>query len=232
AYSDDGGQTWTKDPHARWDNIFGLSTFQVSAMVPHEGHVYLFGTPSTRLGAVGLARVAQDQILNTTAYQYWRDGQWTPVGGAAGATPIVDAPVGELSVRYAADRGVWQMSYLDTARAAIVVRESATPQGAWSEPVPTVTVFDHAELYGGVMHPWSRGDELYFNITTRSDHNVYLMRAELSRARGHRFARCSGPGGGPLRRAGRRRSRGRRACGPAKSRRASPWRSGGRGRAP
>src|SRR5690606_10829670 len=179
AYSDDGGQTWTKDPHARWHHIFGLSTVQVSAMVPHEGHEYLFGTPSTRLGAVGLARVAQDQILNTTAYQYWRDGQWTPVGGAAGATPIVSAPVGELSVRYAADRGVWQMSYLDTARAAIVVRESATPQGAWSEPAPTVTVFDHIELYGGFIHPWSRGDELYFTISTWNDYNVYLMRAEL-----------------------------------------------------
>nr|WP_085999091.1 DUF4185 domain-containing protein [Nocardia higoensis] len=179
AWSDDGGQTWTKDRYARWDNIFGLSSFQVSAMVPHDGYVYMFGTPSTRLGSVGLARVAADQILNTTAYQYWRDGQWTPVGGPAGATPIVDAPVGELSVRYAADRGVWQMSYLDTARAAIVVRESATPQGAWSEPAPTVTVFDHAELYGGFIHPWSRGDELYFTISTWSDYNVYLMRAEL-----------------------------------------------------
>jgi len=179
AYSDDGGQTWTKDRYARWDNIFGLSSFQVSAMVPHGEHIYMFGTPSTRLGSVGLARVAADQILNTTAYQYWRDGQWTPVGGAAGATPVVDAPVGELSVRYAADRGVWQMSYLDTTRAAIVVRESATPQGAWSEPTPTVTVFDHPELYGGFIHPWSGGNDLYFNISTWSDYNVYLVRAEL-----------------------------------------------------
>lgn len=179
AYSDDGGRTWTKDPHARWDNIFGLSNFQVSAMVPHGDHVYLFGTPNTRLGAVGLARVPQDQVLNTTAYQYWRDGAWTPVGGAAAATPVVDAPAGELSVRYDPERERWQMSYLDTAKAAIVVREATTPQGVWSPSTPTVTVLDHPELYGGFLHPWSGGGDLYFNITTWSDYNVYLMHAEL-----------------------------------------------------
>ncbi|MBF6264737.1 DUF4185 domain-containing protein [Nocardia farcinica] len=180
AYSDDRGQTWTKDPHARWDNIFGLANFQVSAMVPHGDHVYVFGTPNTRLGAVGLARVPADQLLNKTAYQYWRDGQWTPVGGAASATPVVDAPAGELSVRFDASRGVWQMSYLDTARAAIVVREATTPQGAWSAPTPTVLVLDYPELYGGFIHPWSSGRDLYFNITTWSDYNVYLMHAELA----------------------------------------------------
>ncbi len=179
AYSDDHGQTWTKDPHARWDNIFGLANFQVSAMVPHGDHVYMFGTPNTRLGAVGLARVPKDQILNTTAYQYWRDGSWTPVGGAGSATPVVNGPAGELSVRYDAERGVWQMSYLDTAKAAIVVREADSPQGVWSEGTPTVTVRDYPELYGGFIHPWSSGQDLYFNITTWSDYNVYLMHAKL-----------------------------------------------------
>lgn len=179
AYSDDHGQTWTKDPHARWDNIFGLSNFQVSAMVPHDGYVYMFGTPNTRLGSVGLARVPVDQVLNTTAYQYWRDGHWTPVSGAASATSIVDGPAGELSVRYDPGRGVWQMSYLDTAKTAIVVREANSPQGGWSESTPTVSVSAYPELYGGFIHPWSTGSDLYFTISTWSDYNVYLMRAEL-----------------------------------------------------
>ncbi|WP_040784572.1 DUF4185 domain-containing protein [Nocardia pneumoniae] len=179
AYSDDHGQTWTKDPHARWDNIFGLANFQVSAMVPHGGYVYMFGTPNTRLGAVGLARVPQDQILNTTAYQYWRDGTWTPVGGFASATPIVNGPAGELSVRYDAARNVWQMSYLDTAKAAIVVRESDSPQGAWSESTPTVSVLNYPELYGGFIHPWSSGPDFYFTLSTWSDYNVYLMHSVL-----------------------------------------------------
>ncbi|WP_167478451.1 DUF4185 domain-containing protein [Nocardia arthritidis] len=179
AYSDDHGQTWTKDPYARWDNIFGLANFQVSAMVPHGDYVYMFGTPNTRLGQVGLARVPKDQLLNTTAYQYWRDGDWTPVGGSASATPIVDGTVGELSVRFDASRNVWQMSYLDTQRTAIVVREADSPQGEWSDPTPTVHVSDYPELYGGFIHPWSSGSDLYFNISTWSDYNVYLMHATI-----------------------------------------------------
>ncbi|MEV6319772.1 DUF4185 domain-containing protein [Nocardia sp. NPDC051787] len=179
AYSDDHGQTWTKDPHARWDNIFGLANFQVSAMVPHGGYVYMFGTPNTRLGAVGLARVPEGQILNTTAYQYWRDGTWTPVGGFASATPIVNGPAGELSVRYDAARNVWQMSYLDTAKAAIVVREADSPQGVWSESTPTVSVLNYPELYGGFIHPWSSGSDFYFTLSTWSDYNVYLMHSVL-----------------------------------------------------
>ncbi|WP_280265152.1 DUF4185 domain-containing protein [Nocardia wallacei] len=179
AYSDDHGQTWTKDPHARWDNIFGLANFQVSAMVPQGDYVYMFGTPNTRLGSVGLARVPKDQVLNTTAYQYWRDGHWTPVGGAGTATPVVDGPAGELSVRYDPARAVWQMSYLDTAKAAIVVREANSPQGIWSESAPTVSVSQYAELYGGFIHPWSSGSDLYFTISTWNDYNVYLMHADL-----------------------------------------------------
>ncbi len=179
AYSDDHGQTWTKDPYARWDNIFGLANFQVSAMVPQGDYVYMFGTPNTRLGSVGLARVPKDQLLNTTAYQYWRDGDWTPVGGFGAASTIVDAPVGELSVRFDTSRNVWQMSYLDTAKAALVVRESDAPQGGWSEGAPTVTVREYPELYGGFIHPWSSGSDLYFNISTWSDYNVYLVHATI-----------------------------------------------------
>ncbi|RDI63277.1 uncharacterized protein DUF4185 [Nocardia pseudobrasiliensis] len=179
AYSDDHGQTWTKDPYARWDNIFGVSNFQVGAMVPQGDYVYMFGTPNTRLGSVGLARVPKDAVLNPTAYQYWRDGSWTPVGGAGSAGPVVDGPAGELSVRYDAARGVWQMSYLDTAKAAIVVREADSPQGAWSESTQLVSATQYPEVYGGFIHPWSTGSDLYFTISTWSDYNVYLMHARL-----------------------------------------------------
>ncbi|MET4610341.1 hypothetical protein ABIC28_001319 [Rhodococcus sp. PvR044] len=180
AYSDDHGQTWAKDPYARWDNIFGLSNFQVSAMVPQGEYVYMFGTPNTRLGDLGLARVPVGEVLNTSAYQYWQNGVWTPVGGQAAATPVVRGPVAEVSVRYDEVRRVWQMVYLDTARTAIVLRESDSPQGEWSEPAPLVSVTEYPELYGGFIHPWSTGDDLYFTISTWSDYNVFLMRAELN----------------------------------------------------
>ncbi|WP_433608254.1 DUF4185 domain-containing protein [Prescottella agglutinans] len=180
AYSDDGGSTWVKDPYAKWDNIFGVTTFQVAAMVPAGDYVYMFGTPNTRLAAVGLARVPKDQVLNKSAYQYWSNGSWTPVGGYTAATPIVHGPVAELSVRFDESTGRWQMSYLDTAKTAIVLRESDSPQGEWSDGAPMVSVLDYPELYGGFIHPWSRGNDLYFTISTWSDYNVFLMRARIN----------------------------------------------------
>ncbi len=51
AWSDDHGQTWTKDQHARWDNLFGIGRFQVATMVPQGDHVYMFGTPPTGASA-------------------------------------------------------------------------------------------------------------------------------------------------------------------------------------
>lgn len=179
AYSDDGGSTWTKDPHAKWENIFGLAKFQVTSMVPAGDYVYMFGTPNTRLGAVGLARVPKKDVLNKSAYQYWQNGTWTPVGGFSEATPVVNGPAGELSVRYNESTGKWQMAYLDTAKVSIVLRESDSPQGIWSDGAPMVQVKDYPELYGGFIHPWSTDDDLYFNISTWSDYNVFMMHAEV-----------------------------------------------------
>ncbi|BAW10479.1 DUF4185 domain-containing protein [Nocardia seriolae] len=181
AYSDDHGEHWIKDPYAKWENIFGVSNCQVAAMVPQGDWVYMFGIPNTRLGGVGLARVPRDQVLNPTAYQYWQTDAWVPaINGLVTATPVVDAPAAELSVRYDASRKLWQMSYLDTAKAALVVRESDSPQGAWSDSAVTVSALQFPELYGGFIHPCSTGDDMYFTMSTWSDYNVYLMHATVN----------------------------------------------------
>ncbi|NKS65001.1 DUF4185 domain-containing protein, partial [Rhodococcus hoagii] len=47
---------------------------------PQGDHVYMFGTPQRAArGAVGLARVPIDKLLNPSAYQYWVSGSWVPV---------------------------------------------------------------------------------------------------------------------------------------------------------
>ncbi|NLU84636.1 DUF4185 domain-containing protein [Rhodococcus sp. HNM0569] len=181
AYSDDGGSTWTKDPYARWDNIFGVSKFQVTSMVPHGDYVYMFGTPNTRLGGVGVARVPKDHVLDKSAYQYYQNGNWTSVADYTEASTVVPAPAAELSVRFDDSTGRWQMAYLDTSKAAIAVRESNSPQGEWTDSVPMVSAAEYPELYGGFIHPWSSGGELYFTLSTWSDYNVFLMRAQLDR---------------------------------------------------
>lgn len=179
AYSDDGGSVWTKDPWAKWDNIFGMSQFQVSSMVPAGGYVYMFGTPNGRLGTVALARVPQDQLLNKTAYQYWKSGTWTPVTNGFDGTPLFSGPVGELSMRYDADSKMWQASYLDVATNSIVLREAKSPQGAWSGPATLVSGQQYPSLYGGFLHPWSTGKDLYFTISQWNEYNVYLMHVKL-----------------------------------------------------
>ncbi|WP_216918159.1 DUF4185 domain-containing protein [Nocardia noduli] len=182
AYSDDGGSTWTKDQHARWDNIFGFGRFQVAAMVPHGEHVYMFGTPNGRLGVTGLARVDKDEVLNKSAYQYWVDGSWAPAAENQ-ATPLFRGIASELSVRYDATADRWQMMYLDPLKASIVLRQAATPQGVWSDSVPVASTLDYPKAYGGFIHPWSTDTDLYFTVSAWDSYNVYLMRAKLDSPR-------------------------------------------------
>ncbi|MXP22579.1 DUF4185 domain-containing protein [Gordonia sp. HNM0687] len=179
AYSDDGGSTWIKDPYARWDNLFGTSRFQVSSMVPHDGYVYMFGTPNSRIGTVGLARVPAEHVLNKTAYQYWRDGRWVAARDGDVASPLFFGPAGEVSARYDAASQRWQLSYLDALRGSIVLRTARSPQGLWSEPADLVHSSRYAQLYGGFLHPWSSGRDLYFTMSTWTEYNVSLMRATL-----------------------------------------------------
>ncbi|NMO03765.1 DUF4185 domain-containing protein [Gordonia sp. TBRC 11910] len=179
AYSDDAGSTWTRDPYARWDNIFGVSQFQVSSMVPQGDYVYMFGTPNSRLGSIGLARVPANQVLNKTAYQYWHDGRWIPARDGNVASVLFAGPTGELSVHYDDKAKRWELSYLDSLRGAIVLRTSTSPQGVWSDAAPMVDSGRYPQLYGGFIHPWSTGSDLYFTMSTWTDYNVSLMRARV-----------------------------------------------------
>ncbi|MCX4097590.1 DUF4185 domain-containing protein [Nocardia sp. alder85J] len=188
AYSDDGGQTWDQDAYARWDNIFGQGQFQVTAMVPHDGYVYMFGTPNGRFGSLAVARVAQDDVLNKSAYQYWVDGFWRPTwqpaapGGQGielSASPVLSGVAGEVSVRFDAAAGQWEMTCLDVSRNVIVLRRSATPQGLWSDPATLLNTADYPAGYGGFIHPWSTEHELYFTVSEWGHYNVYLLHAGI-----------------------------------------------------
>lgn len=183
AYSDDNGRTWVKDQYAKWDNMFGLDRFQVATMVPHGDYVYMFGTPNGRVGLIGLARVPTAEVLNKSAYQYWVNGTWAPAR-ENDATPLVPGIAGELSVRYDDSSGQWQMCYLDPLRSAIVLRTATAPQGTWTDDVPLVSTADYPTAYGGFIHPWSTGKDLYFTMSAWNSYNVYLMHATLNDPRG------------------------------------------------
>jgi Domain of unknown function (DUF4185) len=179
AYSDDGGQTWKDAPSAHRPNTPALDEkFQMTAYARRDGFVYAFGTPNGRFGDAHVARVPEQQLLDKSAYEYWNGKTWQR-GGSAIAAPIVQGPVGELSVRYDQVLKSWEMMYLDEAREAIVVRLAQQPAGPWGTPIPVATSREYPKLYGGFLNPDSQGRDIYFTMTQYDDYNVSMMHARL-----------------------------------------------------
>ncbi|MFF4986613.1 DUF4185 domain-containing protein [Streptosporangium saharense] len=180
ASSDDGGQTWTKSPVARWANQAGGDRFQMAAMVRQGDLVYVFGTPSGRYGDAYLARVPGSRLLEPSAYEYWTATGWQ--AGAAGRTvPVVAGPVAELSVLYSSHLRRWVALHLDEPRTAIVMRTAPSPTGPWTGGQVVAHSADHPGLYGGFLHPGGAdGPDLYFAMSRWSPYHVRLMRLRLA----------------------------------------------------
>ncbi|MBA2276133.1 MAG: DUF4185 domain-containing protein [Chloroflexia bacterium] len=177
AYSDDDGETWTVDPAATWpaDSNFG----QVAIEKVGE-HAYLFGIPGGRFGGVALARVAQQDILDMGAYEYW-DGQTWVRGDATAAATVVPAPAGELSVRWNEHYQTWIMMYLNEDKYAIVLRTADCLAGPWSEETTVVTGAEYAQLYSPYMPPrWNDGPEIYFSMSIFNAYQVLWMQTSLT----------------------------------------------------
>jgi hypothetical protein len=187
AYSDDGGQTWKDAPTALRLNTPALDDkFQMIAYAHRDGFVYAFGTPNGRFGDGYVARVPEQQLLNTSAYEYWSGKSWQR-GSSAIAAPIVAGPVGELSVRYDPTLKSWEMMTITTwetgtvekVRGAIVLRLAPQPTGPWGAPITVATDKEYPTLYGGFLHPDSKGLDVYFTMTQYDRYNVSLMHTKL-----------------------------------------------------
>src|SRR6185312_1212365 len=129
-----------------------ITNYSGVAYARHHGYVYAFGTPNGRFGDAHLARVPEDQLLDNSAYEYWTGHGWER-GNSTSATPIVQGPVGELSVRFDKTLNSWEMMYLDESRKAIVLRLAPQPTGPWSAEIPVATATEYPDLYGGFLNP-------------------------------------------------------------------------------
>jgi hypothetical protein len=176
AYSDDNGENWVTTGGPRWENPSGDNHFQMGAFVRHGGYVYLHATPNGRQGDAYVARVPEGSVLSKSAYTYWNGSAWV-AGADTQAVPVLDGPVAELSVRYDAERDKWITVYMRGTD--IVLRSADAPTGPWSSPQVVVSDADHPGPYGGFIHPWSSGDDLYFALSQWNPYNVYLMRVTL-----------------------------------------------------
>ncbi|MGB6163004.1 MAG: DUF4185 domain-containing protein [Pseudonocardiaceae bacterium] len=187
AYSDDGGQSWVDVPSARRLNVPGFDEkFQMIAYARRDGFIYAFGTPNGRFGDAYVARVPQQRLLDTSAYEYWTGQAWQR-GCSVIATPIVAGPVGELSVRYDPTLNSWEMMTITTwettnaekVRGAIVLRLAPQPTGPWGAPITVATSSEYPGLYGGFLNPDSKGSDIYFTMTQYDRYNVSLMHTKL-----------------------------------------------------
>ncbi|GAA1393921.1 hypothetical protein GCM10009662_03170 [Catellatospora coxensis] len=179
AYSDDNGNTWSTTNTPVWNNPSFTDQFQMHAFERRDGYLYVFGTPSGRSGSIRLARVPEAQILTQSAWQYWNGGAWV-TNNLAAATPIVGAPAAELSVRYDAYSGRWLMMYLSGED--IILRTATSPTGPWSGAQTVAGSADYPGLYGGYIHPWSSGGNIYFAMSQWDPYNVYLMKIRINTA--------------------------------------------------
>ncbi len=165
AYSDDCGQTWVGAPSACLPNTPGFDEkFQMIAYARRDGFVYAFGTPNGRFGDAHVARVPEQRLLDTSAYEYWNGKAWHR-GGSANAAPILPGPVGEVSVRYDETLFSWQMMTMDESCGAIIVLLAPQPTGPWGAPITVVTSKEYPHLYGGFLNPDSKGSDIYFTMT-------------------------------------------------------------------
>lgn len=193
ARSIDNGQSWgiypstirTASPDAipRTPFVPGNQNFQMGAFIRgNDGYLYSFGTPAGRSGAAYLARVPQNFIPDLNKYQYWNGdgyGNWVPNNPGA-ATPLFSGPVGEMSAQYNNYLKQYLILYSNGSSNDVVARTAPAPQGPWSPEQPLVSSFQMpGGIYAPMIHPWSSGRDLYFNLSLWSAYDVVLMHTVL-----------------------------------------------------
>lgn len=189
AVSPDNGEHWGVYPQSvrpasgdatpRVPYVPGGEKFQVGAFLkPGDGYLYSYGTPSGRSGPAFVSRVPQALVPELSRYEYWDGGTWVPNNPGA-AQPVFPAPVGEMSVQYNTHLKQFLALYCN-GNNDVVARTAPAPQGPWGPEQMLVSSNDFpGGIYAPLLHPWSTGKEIYYNLSLWSDYNVMLMKTVL-----------------------------------------------------
>ena len=208
AYSTDNGENWTVVPAMARPITAAVPlgdgappvdpdwrTAQMSSFLTSGEHLYEYLTPSGRQGAVVLARVPlagspsptelddtatgppRGGVLDPAAYAYWDGSAWVP--DVRDAESVLPAPASELSVMWNDYLGRYTAMYSQGYN-SVALRTADHPEGPWSAPTTLVDYSVLPGVYGGFMHPWAQGEDLYYLVTTWNAYNVFLVRTRLS----------------------------------------------------
>lgn len=166
AYSDDNGATWVRSD-VKWD---ANSNFVQAALLRDNGYVYMYGAPAGRISEgeqyVKLARAAEAEMATQGGWKYWNGSDWA--ADASAAVPLVYAgTLGELSVIKNQTTGRYLMIYSSIKRDAIVIRDSAAPEGEWSgEKIVYVDAADEILSAPSFLPVSAEGNTVYFLMSS------------------------------------------------------------------
>ncbi len=190
AYWEVGDATFTVVPGFQIpaNSNFGqvAASYRTDLPPGQDNHLYLWGTPSGRLGGVKLARVLPASVESLSAYEYFggldTGGKPTWIKDEFKAPLVVPPFVGEMSVMYNQAAGAWTIAYINQFTYALELRESPTPWGPWSKPLTITTGQQFPGLYGSYMNPLyveDNGRTIYFTMSLWCPYNVWLVKADL-----------------------------------------------------
>jgi hypothetical protein len=180
AYSDDGGANWFKVPKAVWRNTGRDLAFQMTSAVVVGDEVYLYGSPPGRIGGVFLQKVKATDVLDQSKYKVWNGGEFSSAEKTA-PSPLAWGALGDFNVAYHPGVQRFVMVNTDMVRNAIVMRQSASPLGPWSDPEVIASGTDYPSLYAPRVLPGSSGNDLFFVVSQFSSYNTYLMHTNVTK---------------------------------------------------
>lgn len=180
AVSADNGNHW-RMVNATRPNAGGNRKFQMGAFLKVGTTIYYYGTPDGRSGAVYLSRVDEKNIENLGAYEYFSYGRWIKNRPSV-ATPVMSAPTGELSVAWNDYLGKYIS--LSSRNGGAIMRVADNPWGPWTSGDVIAPWNNPYTGYAPYIHPWSKGDTLYFTYSVSLPYQVYLMRLKLTKPNG------------------------------------------------
>ena len=186
ATSSDGGQNWKiQTSTIQW----APGNFNQVSLLKEGGYVYVFGIPCARNGSTKLARVAENNILDKSQYQYFAgfNSSSNPIwetNNEAAAVTVAGGRTGELSVRWNEWLGSYMMMYVDPKKRNVVIRESPNLWGPWSAPIKVLpSGHGFCCFYGAYMLPGyeeNLGETIYFRMSQYTPkYSTFWMKTKL-----------------------------------------------------
>ena len=208
AYSDDKGNTWTRegvtgatyntvDSTKVWgnDSQWNDNFQQQWPVLGTDGYVYCLSAPNGRTGDAYMSRVPQANILTKSSYTYWDGTTWN--ASITAASPVYTGPQGEPSMFFHQGSNQWISTYLNQGifGGNLSIRSASNPQGPWSDSqVLLYPAFGNMDFYGGFIHPASNtspqsATDFYFHVSLFAPYETFLMKTTITLQNNGKFFR-------------------------------------------